>query len=302
MDVVGTREGEVGGTRERLASELRRLRDLSGLSGRDLAGRLGISQSKVSRIESGATMPSLPEVRAWARAVSATEDTARRLVAITEEAFTQVQAWRSALRDRPHLQGETLRREGRARRSQTFQPSVVPGLLQTAEYARRVFTLFGEVPYGSEELAAAVAGRLDRQLALYEDGRQFDFLITESALRWRPGPPRLLLAQLDRIASLSTLENVRIGLIPSDVTAVTYTSHGFVIFDGGSDDAASGADEDAPDPSVTVDVIHAVLHVSGPDDVELYRRRWQLLSEMALFGDQARAFLARLAAGIREGA
>ncbi|WP_395111500.1 helix-turn-helix domain-containing protein [Actinomadura sp. SCN-SB] len=297
---VGGHDNGVNGVRGQLASELRRLRGMSGISGRDLAARLGISQSKVSRIESGATMPSLPEVTAWVRTVSGDDETERRLIAITEAAFTEVQAWRAALRDRSHLQDETLERESRTSRSQTFQPSVVPGLLQTAEYARRVFTLFREIPYGPAELAAAVAGRLDRQLALFQEGRRFDFLITEAALRWRPGPPQLLLAQLDRVASLSTLDNVRIGVIPSDAEAVTYTSHGFVIFNDDREAAGTGdTGSEGSDSYVTVDLIHARLNVTGPDDVELYRRRWELLSEMALSGDDARAFLARLAADIR---
>ncbi|TDB86949.1 XRE family transcriptional regulator [Actinomadura sp. KC216] len=289
-----TREHDVNGTRRQLASELRRLRDLSGISGRDLAARIGISQSKVSRIESGAAIPSLPEVTAWAGAVSATEEATRRLVTITENAFTEVQAWRTAMRDRPHLQDEMREQESRASWSQTFQPSVVPGLLQTAEYARRVFSLFREVPYGPEELAAAVAGRLDRQAALFQSDRRFDFLVTEAALRWRPGPSRLLLTQLDRIASLSALDNVRLGVIPSNTTAVTYTSHGFVILNG------DGSTDDDPDIHVTVETIHARLNVTGPDDVLLYRRRWDLLCEMALFGDDARRFLTRLGAEIRE--
>ncbi|WP_231335439.1 helix-turn-helix domain-containing protein [Actinomadura graeca] len=297
--MAGSHEDEARGTRERLASELRRLRALSGLSGRDMAGRLGISQSKVSRIESGATMPSLPEVTGWARAVSAPDETVRRLVDITEQAFTEVEAWRTAMRDRPHLQDEVQERENKTWWTQTFQPSVVPGLLQTAEYARRVFSLFDEVPYGKEELAAAVAGRLNRQLALYQEDRRLDFLITESALRWRPGSPRLLLAQLDRIASQSTLDNVRIGVIPSDALAVTYASHGFVIFNGRNYGTGTGEDaEDENDSYVTVETVHAQLNVTGPD-VAHYRRRWSRLAEMALFGDEVRAFIAELGAEIR---
>lgn len=290
MVVADDHQDEARSTRERLAAELRRMRALSGLSGRDLARRLGISQSKVSRIESGATVPSLPEVNGWMAAVDAGAETARRLVALTEAACTEVSAWRTALRDRPHLQDQVLDRENRTSRSQTFQPSVVPGLLQTAEYARRVFALFDEVPYGDAELAAAVAGRLNRQLALYQEERRFEFVISEAALRWRPGPVRLLLAQLDRIASLSTLENVRVGVVPSDAEAITYLSHGFVIAYGGADDEAR----------VTVEAAHAKLSITGPEDVELYRRRWALLSRMTLFGDDARAFLARLGTALRE--
>src|SRR5262249_47554746 len=151
----------------------------------------------------------------------------------------------------------------------TFQPSVVPGLLQTAAYARRVFSLFQTTLAESDDIPAAVAGRLNRQLALYEIEQQFSFLITETALRWRPGPAELMLAQLDRIASISTLDNVSVGVIPLAVPAVTMLTHAFVIYDG----------RDEQDTQVSVETIHAQLIVKSPEDVALYRHRWERLNE-----------------------
>jgi hypothetical protein len=62
----------------------------------------------------------------------------------------------------------------------------VPGLLQTAEYIRRVFQVFTWDPAGMEphDTSAALAARLRRQEALYDESRQFDFIVTEAALRW----------------------------------------------------------------------------------------------------------------------
>src|SRR5579863_6591428 len=77
---------------QRLAGELRRLRDLSGLSGRELARRMGTNQSRVSRIESGATVPSLPEVSAWASAIGASTGVHDSLVALAEAASTEAQS------------------------------------------------------------------------------------------------------------------------------------------------------------------------------------------------------------------
>ncbi|HEX4703760.1 MAG TPA: DUF5753 domain-containing protein, partial [Pseudonocardiaceae bacterium] len=197
--------------------------------------------------------------------------------------------WRAALQRRGHLQDYVQERETQTNGMRVFQPSVVPGLLQTAEYARRVFALF-QVPYTEADVAAAVAARLHRQLALYEVDRRFDFLVTEAALRWRPGPQRLLLAQLDRIHSISTLDNVMIGVIPSNQEATTFTSHGFVIYDG---------DRDA-DRSVSVEIVHATVEVLAASDVDMYRERWDQLGRMALHGDEARQFLATLSAEIRD--
>src|SRR2546430_15956476 len=80
--------------RLRLAAELRRLREMAGVSGRELAQRVNMSQSKVSRIESGATTPPIPAVAAWADAVGADAPTRARLTAMTEAGVTEGQAWR----------------------------------------------------------------------------------------------------------------------------------------------------------------------------------------------------------------
>jgi transcriptional regulator with XRE-family HTH domain len=275
--------------RQRLAAELRRLRDRSGLSGRHLAERIGISQSKVSRIESGLTIPSGPEVTAWAAAVGASEETVTLLAALTDSLYTEVHPWHATLGERDHLQSEIQELENRTAAKLTYEPTIVPGLLQTAEYARRLLTLFYPV-FAEADIPSVVAGRLDRQLALFDPSRHFSFLITENALRWRPGPLPMMLSQLDRVASVSTLENVSIGLIPQAARAVTYVPNGFVIFE------MSDPDTDA---LVMVETVHANLTINDPVQVALYRRQWSLLAKAAVYRDEARALLAAVAADIR---
>ncbi|MEJ3742910.1 helix-turn-helix transcriptional regulator [Actinomycetes bacterium KLBMP 9797] len=285
-----SREAGDPSARQRLAAELRQLRGLAGVSGRQLAQRIKISQSKVSRIESGTALPSLPEALAWADATGASRKVREQLATLTEAAFTEVNPWREALATRPHLQDETGEREAKARTIRTFHPAAVPGLLQTAEYARRVFSL-SEVSYAEEDIAGAVAARLRRQLALYEEDRQFHFLISEGALRWRPGPARVLLAQLDRVASVSTLDNVTVGLVLYGREMAACPSHGFTLYEGDAH-----GDSDA---HVGVETTHANLIVNHPDDVALYRRKWLMLSRTAIYQDEAREFIAQLGAEIR---
>lgn len=275
--------------RELLAAELKRLRDLGGMSGRDLAQRIGISQSKVSRIESGAVVPSLPEVTAWGEELGVSVEVQERLTALTEAAYDEVHPWRAALERRGNLQENVQDLESTATRVYTFQPAIVPGLLQTAEYGRRVIAMFHQ-QYGGSDPAAEVAGRLHRQLALYETNRHFDFLITETALRWRPGPPSLQVAQLDRITSLSTLDNVTIGLLPLDAEATALTTHNFVVYEG---------DGGPADASVAVETIHADMTVDTAEHVALYRSRWEQLTRAALFDDEAQEFLRDVVADLR---
>ncbi|WP_218020923.1 helix-turn-helix domain-containing protein [Nocardia crassostreae] len=268
--------------RLQLGAELRRLRDLAGISGRELAKRVGISQSTLSRIEAGHVVPPLPQVLDWAEAVGADGDTRQALRGLTETAHTpEVRDWAASLANRAHLQDDVRAFEEDAQVVRNFQPSLVPGLLQTADYARRVFDTF-DPPYTPGALAAALAARLDRQRVLYDPAKRFEFLITEAALRFRPGPYRVLLEQLDRIISIETLDTVTIGVIPQDIEASTTIPHGFVIYE--SEDHAVASAEPIPGSMVT----------RGPELVDAHRRRWLALTRMALFDIDARVFLTEL--------
>jgi hypothetical protein len=206
---------------------------------------------------------------------------------MTEAAFTEVHTWRALLRDRAHLQDAIGYQEAEARLVQTYQPLIVPGLLQTADYAAAVFAM-SPLGYSPQDTAAAVAGRINRQAVLHRGGR-FEFLIGEAALRWRPGPNYLLIAQLERVVVLSTAKSISIGLVVSDDEAVTSLSHGFVIYEG----------ESRADGYVAIETLHADITVAEPADVELYRQRWTQLGRMAVYDNELRNRLSATAAHLR---
>lgn len=265
-----------------LGAELRRLRDLAGLSGRDLAARVGISQPTLSRIEAGSRVPSLPEVTAWANAAGADERTQAFLARLAEAAMTAIAPWRSALGGRAHFQDDAAELEVRARDIRAVTHSLIPGLLQTAAYTRALFTHFSPVP-GHDD-AAALAARLRRQEALYDLNKTFQFLLTEAALRWQPGPG-IRAAQCAHIASIATLPNVRLGLLPLELVAGPYTD--FTLYEPAGDDEA---------PVVTVELPHARLVLSDAADVSTYRRlvdRWQ---GIAIGGTEADLMLRQIGA------
>jgi transcriptional regulator with XRE-family HTH domain len=234
---------------------------MAGVNGRDLAQRAGLSQTKVSRIETGRGVPTLPEVMAWATAVDAPEETREHLRRFTVAAYTDVATYRDSLAELPHSQDKVREIEATARTIRNYQPEIVPGLLQTAEYARQVFRLVD--PHGEMDHAAATAGRMRRQDALYDPNRRFEFLIHESALRWRPVSRPSLAAQLDRIGSVSTLANVTLGVIPAGVEAPAVPYHGFVLYTDREDDH---------DPIVNVELVHGEATIADVDDVEALRR------------------------------
>lgn len=273
-----------------LAEQLRLLRSLSGLSIRDLTERAGLSsKGRTSRIELAQALPTLPEITAWADATDATPHARERLHQLAAAAHTTVASFRRTIGDRTHLDDSLHEEETAARRMITVQAAVIPGLLQTAEYTRRLLPLVD--PTGRQDVGEFVASRLRRQEALYDRGKQFEYLITESALRCPVGNAPVMAAQYDRLASLSTLQNVRIGLLP---TAHTPTAIAMANFD-----------IHAPDPNdnttayVLLELPHGLVTLHDPDDVAVYLDLLRKLATQALYDKAARAFLTTLATDLR---
>jgi len=273
------------GARRLLGAQLHRLRNRVGKSGRDLAAEVGISQSTLSRIERGLAVPTVPQVLAWAQATDVGADDFAALVSLAEAARAEGQPYEEMLDGRSHLQGTIREQEAATRTLLTFAPIFVPGLLQTAEYAQRVIALTNVA--GRIDLRAALAGRLERQGILHESGRELGFLITEAALRWRPGgPASVVTTQLDRIVSVGALDTVEIGVLPAEVMADAIPwATGFTIYD----------DRDDGEPSVGIELPHEYLTPRRPEHVDIYRALWDRLHGVALLGPEAAAFIRNLA-------
>jgi transcriptional regulator with XRE-family HTH domain len=267
--------------RQRLGADLSRLRRLAGISGRDMARHIGASQAHVSRVESGKSVPTLPQVRAWADAAEVPEDARPGLVALTEAALNEFDSWQ----DRDGTQLTAMQRdvaglEAEAGLSRHFQPAMVPGLLQTAEYARRVLDITDIHGWGDH--AAAVAARIERQQILYKPGRRFEFLLTEAAVRLRLGPPHVMQGQTARIRTVMSLANVDIGIVPlaADAKAIPWCS--FHLYDDLPDGQA---------PFVALELPHGRLTVSDPAGVAVYVEQLDAIRQAAVHGADAEHLL-----------
>jgi transcriptional regulator with XRE-family HTH domain len=262
------------GARRQLGSKLLELRRRAGLSGADLARLLNTNQPRISRIETGRTVPSVDDVRAWAEATQATPEEVADLGDLVRRLATETTSWRIL-----HRLGLTQRQreigelERAATAISTFQPTMVPGLLQIADYARRVMAQGN--PSSQADLAEAVAQRIERQTVLYDQRKRFEFIITEGALRWRPGPPELMAAQLDRLVSVASLPNVSLGVLMLHQEAPDAYLHPFVIFE---------LDDDA---LITVETLSAELQINEPQEMEVYRRTLERYRGAALWGEEA---------------
>lgn len=270
----------LGGAHRRLISELRTLREGAGHSGVRFGDLLDWSQSKVSKIENGRTRPSIADVEAWTAACDASDDLTQELVMLAEAVSTEVRAWSSRRGTLAARNSEIAQAEAATTHLQNFQPAVVSGLLQTAEYARRVIDMVDVT--GEKDVGAAVAVRLERQTVLYDQSKTFEFILTEGALRWRPGPANLILAQLDRLMSIATLPNVTIGVLPFDQEAVALYTNGFTIFDV------------PDDPFVLVETNTQELYLHEAGELATYRQIFARLHDSAMIDEVAVTAIRRI--------
>ena len=279
--------------RRRLADELRRLRALSGLSGRELGRRIGVDQSTVSRIERGDQRVSLPQVIAWSKATEASEESQTQLLALAEDILVGPRSWEAASETGSTDFGpETAELEARTGLLSNYQPAAIPGLLQTTAYARRLLSSGPEgVPPG---LGERVMNRIDRQRVLYDESKRFRFVIPEAVLRWPygpPGDPAVLdehREQLARVEWATGRPNVEVGILPMTPVGVWRTA-GFVIFD----------DVEGGDALVHLEWLTRPYNIFERDQVEMCRRAFDNLLAASVKGDDARELITLAARDLR---
>ncbi|MGH3901816.1 MAG: helix-turn-helix domain-containing protein [Pseudonocardiaceae bacterium] len=274
-------EPRIAPAAKRLAARLRDLRRCAGITGVALAERCGWTQSKVSKIETGRTVPQLADVEAWCQVTGAPDEARESLVDLSEQVLTTVAAWRKEVSPGLRRKQERIgRMEDATTLIRVFQPALVPGLLQVAAYTERVFRM-GTVA-AAEDVPGAVKTRMDRQQILFDRSRRFEFVLGEAAIRWRPGPPELLIGQLDRLASLLDLPNIEIGIIPWAAEATEVQQHGFVVF---------GDHDVGEETFVVVETVAGELTERDTDKVGLYLAEFDRLRQGALVGADARNLL-----------
>lgn len=228
-----------------------------------------MSQSKISKIENARVGVSVGDTAAWARAVGIDEAGVADLSRRAGYALTETLWGRDlAPGDLAMRQHDVAALEAGATSVHVYQTAILPGLLQTAEYAQRVFAALNTRP---GELA--VAARIERQSILYTD-KELTFLLKASVLEEIPGPRSLALAQLDRLRNLLTLRNVQIGLVRHPGRHALWVEHGFTLYEGLQDGVGL----------VSVETLTTHLNISDEADVETYRKRYGELMRVAEFG------------------
>lgn len=240
-----------------------------------------MSQSRVSRIESGVFVPKDAEIRNLCRLYQAPADVARELLRAVADVRAEAGPSRLVIRrgDAHKLQQRIARIEADSADIGVFQPALVPGLLQTADYMRAVFSDGGDIT--SEDLERSVAARIARSEILGSE-RRFTFLMAEGALRWQAASAAVMAAQLDHLAALAV--RLPVGVIPWTRPANVFTTTGFSLYDR---------------RTVILGTRSGTSFITDPRDVADYVKLFGALTGLAVFGPEAQSIMAALAKNYR---
>ncbi|MDX3757467.1 helix-turn-helix transcriptional regulator [Streptomyces sp. AK02-04a] len=270
--------------RRRLGQELRRLRELKGMTAEEVAERLLVSQSKISRLENGRRSISQRDVRDLC-GVYEVED--HRIVdSLMQMAKdSRQQGWWHSFGDIPYSVYIGLETDAASLR--VYDPQVVPGLLQTRPYAEVLIA--GALPEtASADIDKRVQVRLRRQerISAPENPLRLWTVLDEAALRRVVGNRSLMRDQLEHLVEQSQLPHVTVQVIPFDMGAHPGLNGQYAILEF----------PDAADSSVVyIEGVTSDLYLEKANDVQKYSVMYEHLRAQALNVEQSRQFIADIA-------
>jgi transcriptional regulator with XRE-family HTH domain len=254
--------------RRELGALLRALRNEKGFTVEQVAARLLCSPSKVSRMETGHGIATPRDIRDLCDFYDVTDLAERdRMMQLSHDG--KQQGWWQSY-DLPYSTYVGL--EAEAVSISDFQSSVVPGLLQTADYARAGHE--GAMPRLSlEEIDRRIEAKLTRQNLLTQpDPPLFNAVLDEAVLHRQVGGPRSMQAQLEHLIEITDLPNVTVQVIPFTFGAHPGVESNFNILD-----------MRAPTPGVVfVEGLVGFLYLERADDLERYHTIFDRLQSIAL--------------------
>jgi transcriptional regulator with XRE-family HTH domain len=270
--------------RRRLGQELRRLREVKGMTAEEVADRLLVSQSKISRLENGRRSISQRDVRDLC-GVYDVEDhrIVESLMQMAKE--SRQQGWWHAFGDIPYSVYIGLETDAASLR--VYEPQVVPGLLQTQAYAEAVCE--GASPEASHtDIEKRVQVRMRRQERINDLRHPLRLwaVLDEAALRRAVGGTQTMVEQLERLNEISQLPHVTVQVMPFSMGAHPGVNGQYAILEF----------PDASDSSVVyLEGVTSDLYLEKAHDVQSYSVMYEHLRAEALNPDQTREFIENVA-------
>jgi transcriptional regulator with XRE-family HTH domain len=272
--------------RRRLGAELRRLRDLAGLTSGEAAQRAGWHQSKVSRIETGHSSVRAEDVNLLLDIYAVRDRDVRDLLCTLAGHGHQRGWWHDFREVLPVEYRDFISLETGATRARSLETSVVPGLLQTPGYAHALTT--DVMPQlRPREVTALVKVRIARQAVLRQDPPlQLTAVLDEAVLRRGVGGPEVMAGQLRWLAQAAELPQVSLQVLPFATGGHIGVTGSFVIFS-----FPRIADLDV----VVLDHLTGSLCVDRKEDIAAYTAAFARLRDRALPCAESAAMIAGIA-------
>jgi transcriptional regulator with XRE-family HTH domain len=263
--------------RRELGSLLRSLRADAGLTTGEVAERLGVSRSKVSRLENGRRGASKADIARLCELYQVDDGYRLRLTELAAEG--KERAWWQRL---DLTYGDYVGLEAEAESISDYGLALVPGLLQTPDYARALVGA-GNPALPSRIVGERVQARVTRQRLLRSAAApEFVAVLDESVLHRVVGSPGVMLAQMRKLLEISQLPNVTIRVVPFEAGVVHSPVNKFIIL--------RFALADIPD-IVFVEDLAVDRYLEERDEVEAYRATFQGLLGMSADPDVSRAMI-----------
>jgi transcriptional regulator with XRE-family HTH domain len=265
----------------RLAIELSSRREAAGLSREEVARRLEWSTSTVFRIETGRSHPQPRSVRDLLDLYGVTGPERDGLIQLARDA--RQPGWWHSFRDvLPNPYEVYIGLETGAISIRNFEPLLIPGLLQTADYARAMIR-GGARELDRDEIERRVEVRMSRQqVMLKEDRPRLWAVIDEAVIRRVVGSPAIMAAQLQQLAEAAEHGKTTLQVVPFSAGAHAGTSGPFVIL---------GLPEPAEPDLVYVETLAGDIYLEEPADVDRYTLAFDRLLAAALHPDDSIALV-----------
>lgn len=261
-----------------LAGELRRLRRAEKLSVRGVAARLGWPASKLSRMETGRQGIRIEDVASLLVIYGVTGDERKRLLAMAERSDP---GWWEVLSGLTVESRTLIQLEAEATAIFNFEPLLVPGILQTPDYARAVMRACG---VSEDEAQVRVTARIGRQVILSRDAPPaVETIIDEGALRRVLGNPWIMARQLRHLMEAADRPAVTLRVVPWSVGGHT-----------GLDGSFAMLQFDRNHPVVYLDHKASGLFLEEPDHVAYFRREADRLEAVALDPDDSMKLISQV--------
>jgi transcriptional regulator with XRE-family HTH domain len=272
--------------RKRLGIELRRLREQANLTCEDVGQRLECSGTRISRMETGRISVRPGDVRELLEVYGVTGAEADSLVQLARQARRKGW-WHTYGRVLPTWFEAYIGLESEAIRLRDFQPLVMPGLLQTEDYARAVLCAAPHAGSGAE-VDRQVALRMERQNILSQPSPpDVCLVLSESVLRVQVGGPAVMRAQLRRLTDAAERPNITLQVLPSTAAVHVQPISPFTMLEF----------RDAADPAVVyLEHLTGSLFLENEDEVRRYRVVFDHLRAEALGTSQSAGLIGHVAA------